>query len=381
MDLFTGSTQLNKMFKELKDKLDKYRRDKELWIELAWYKNELIRDYEDINENKRTEVGIALQFDKKVSDEEFIQYLMKEEVKNRSNDPFQGCSGNLNRIGFLLASFRNPQNVELFLEAKTANFDTHCGFDWEHILSAGVKKTFELVETTDKKVKEIFNTYFESLEACELTDDDIENWLTNKKNKWYPNDINKLDTEYNIALALELENYVKAKELIDKLEKESSESEDFLQTLKYYRGRLGDIQSEIILAEKLLNYPKEDDLRAWDFIALSQLYLKLKDIEKAWLKIRRAISMKAILNKGRLGQVADTCIDIINKSDTHYDFYRECYQFGIENLGHFLTMDQAKKRLEASSKMKDSKNVESFEKIYQQEKEKMDTIMNQIKKV
>ncbi len=367
------------MLKKIRDKLNRYRQEKDLWNQLAWVQDVFSEDYLDKNEDRRTEILISLQFDKKQTDQELVQFLMSEEIKNRSNDPFQGCSDNLNRAGFLLADFRNPKNVDLFVKAKTSNFDTHCGFDWEHILSAGVEKTFNQIKTSPKEIREAFHSYFESKDSCELSEEDIEDWLENKRTDWYPSNFNSLDLEYLIDLSFELNDFKSAQELVDEYEKGlKTITQDSLLALKYYRGRLKDYETQIEIAEKLLDFSQNDDLKAYNFIEIAELHLKLKQTKQSWLSIKRAIALSKNLDEGRMGQIADTCIDIVNQSTKTYIFLEECYQFGISNLGYFQSLNQAKKKLEASIKMKNEPATKYFESIVIQEQSKINELMKEV---
>lgn len=351
------------MLKKTIKKLNRYRAEKDTWNQLAWVEDRSGEGCFDKNEEERTEILIALQFDQKQADEAFIRFLMTEEIKSRKNDPYQGCSDNLNRVGFLLADFRNPLNVDLFVQAKTANFDTHCGFDWEHLLSAGVEKTFKQIQQSPKNIKKAFHSYFKTLDSCELTEKDIENWLDNKRNNRYPRNFSELDTEYLIDLAFKFDDLSTAKELVDEYDRRLNGDINSFLTLKYYRGRLKDYKAQIAIAEKLLDFPQNDDSRACYFFEIARLHLILDQIDLSWLSIKKAIALSKNLEKGRLGQIAEMCTDIVNHSKEEYPFLKECYQFGITHLGHFQSPDQIKNKFDAATKMKDKATAKYFKNL------------------
>lgn len=354
--------------------LNRYRQNKGFWKELAWCQDPNSDKYIDLNYRKRCAILIALQFDKKPTDEELIKHLLSEATKHRANDPFQGCSEELNRAGFLLAEFKNPANVELFLKAKTANFDTHCAFDWEHILSAGVKDTFEQIENSSNEVKVAFHSYFNTINDCELSDEDIAQWLSNKQTEWYPNNIQTLSLSDSISLALELGDDTKARKLLAELELTSNKNIDNLLELKFFYSLLNDTKSEIELTKKIiqLNKPGYEHF----IFVLSDLYLKINDYQSCWDTLKSAFEAKNKYEPYILSTLADTCINLINKCKENYPFLDECYQLGLAHKEKRFHLFNAQETIKAAKKMNDETTARYYENLIASHKSQTESFRN-----
>lgn len=65
-----------------------------------------------------------------IEDEEAVEWLFREELKDRKGNSFQGIGNTLNVLTFILNRYNNDGKYnEIFEEAKNANFDCSCGFD------------------------------------------------------------------------------------------------------------------------------------------------------------------------------------------------------------------------------------------------------------
>lgn len=357
--------------------LNEYRRAPERWMELAWDHDAKAEEYCDKNAERRHKVIIALQFDGRATDEDFLRFLLAEEIKDRSNDTFQGVTTSLKRAASVLAKYRNPANLGLMAQAKAANFDTHCGFDWHHLLSAGVEKTFGYLSKASKDDQDLFHSYFESKENCELTEKDIEHWLQIQEGE-FPSKLDNLDDEDKIDLAFDLEEKALAKELVDAFEHKMTDSKEQLSTLKYYRAQLRDYESEIAIAEKLLDYKKDKWSKAAEQVHIAELHLKLRQLDQSWASIKRAIEISKSLHKGELAHIADVCIKIINHTKAEHGFMAECYRFGISHLGYFQSLNQAKEKLQAAIRMNDDSSIKRFEKLVRIEQAKLDELKRRL---
>lgn len=64
-----------------------------------------------------------------------------------------------------------------------------------------------------------------------------------------------------------------------------------------------------------------------------------------------------------------------NKSQ---DFIKEAFEFAVTNLGWVLPVNLLEKYVKASQKMKDEERLQSFRKLYQEEKKRLEEILGQI---
>lgn len=362
------------MKEELLNKLVRIRNNKTEWEKLKNSPKQNPDEYEDSNYQNREEILIALQFHRKDKDEELIKFLFEEEIKDRRKDPFQGNTESLNRAGHLLATFKKPKYVWLFLKAKNANFDTHCGFDWEHILSAGVKKTFEYVEKSNQSEKEDFYEFFPNEKECELSESDITQWHQNKSID-FPNNPNEEDIEFWIDIALSISNTEEAKRLINKFESHVNKNEESLRALKYYKGRIKDFAGQIEIIEQLIKKPYYEHNIIADYFELSKVYLENNQAKKSWETIQTAIEKCDLSNKYMKGLFSEQAVKIVMNSNLSKQDLESIYDFAMNNYGNILPLVKLEEYYECAKKMKDEKNQKLFHERYKEEKKRIDEMM------
>lgn len=89
----------------------------------------------------RAELLLALQHDHRPEDAALLRLLLDAEIAAHARAPLQGLDEELHLAAWLVARLRDPADVYRMWAAKTANFDTHCGLDGEHLVAAGVDRT------------------------------------------------------------------------------------------------------------------------------------------------------------------------------------------------------------------------------------------------
>jgi len=158
-------------------------RKKEISISDYLYKEG--KDHEgyscDLNCDKRYHLLIALQYDRKESDEEILEQLMKAEIEMHRNASFQGLHTSMRLNAFLLSKFNRPEYSLLFMRAKESNFDTHCGFDSEHLVGAGINETYNYLQTIkhNKIAQGIFELIGSTSADCYYTETEIKECKNN----------------------------------------------------------------------------------------------------------------------------------------------------------------------------------------------------------
>ncbi len=131
----------------------------------------------DSNFEKRFELLKTLLSDRKKSDETIIKELFLAEIKMHENLSMQGIYPSLKIAGYLLSEYKKPEYSLLFLRAKEANYDTVGDFDYEYIVSAGIKETFEFIKKQPSEISDIFYKYMGRPEdTCYLTEEDLDYW-------------------------------------------------------------------------------------------------------------------------------------------------------------------------------------------------------------
>ncbi|MBL7998005.1 MAG: hypothetical protein JNL32_05145 [Candidatus Kapabacteria bacterium] len=162
------------------------------------YKSELdlVRQNPSLLENYRFEIGInnsnhyerlrlniAIYNDMKDTDYEIVRFLFNEERKWREYDndsvydEFYGDFENLYFSGFLLSLFKLPENIWIFWDTKNIDMDSSMGFDGEYLVSAGVKETYQYLNTIVHSSKDNILEYLGKTENdCYFTESHIERW-------------------------------------------------------------------------------------------------------------------------------------------------------------------------------------------------------------
>ena len=338
----------------------------------------------DKNSIKRLQLLIALQYNRKSSDEKILIELFKSEIEKHRNTPFQGLYPALKLNAFLISQYSKPKYTKLFLEAKQANFDTHCGFDYQFLVSSGIMETYNFIEQEKLEIKEAFYEYVgKSVKDCYISDNELSEWK-NYLNKEYPEEliINGILDEIDLAIDL------KEKEILeDKVEEwrnsKNSWTESELNQLNYYKGIVGDISSQIWANEELLKFKSSD----WDFASqlqqISKLLIDDNQYVQAWNRIKDSqnylnkISDWKTVGLGRfiVENAFDVVLGINNKHDKHV---QEAFEWASKNIKkmknwHHNLLD---KTIQAAELMGDFKLRDKFSKILKKEREELDRILN-----
>lgn len=344
----------------------------------------------DINANNRFKLLLALQYDRKISDLNIIIYLFKAEIKMHQNAPFQGVHESIRLNAFLLSQYKNPEYIWLFLEAKSANFDTLCGFDYEFILSAGIEKTFHYLINFSKKEKERLSKFIGStIKESSLSEKELEQWNKRQINN-YPDILSFKNIEEEIDLAIDLEEVIIINNKIEEWKKlQTSWNENNLRLLTYYENLLNNNNGEIWAQEKLYEYKNTDWDKSSHLNILIRLYLKYGKIEKAVSKLKEVILILPKINNWKqfgLGRfLIEDAFDIVL-------FYNpDKYSFEVKNIYHWaikiaiemdknnysMHWDLLKKAIKSSNNMNDSASKIIMELRWKKEQEKHKNIFGE----
>jgi len=164
-------------FNNYKNELDQIRANRKLLAKFSF-------DIENINQAKRLRLCIACFNDFNPSDYDIAYFLFQEESKWRKTANYYD-TGDLDVWYFsalVLTLYRKPEIIFPFFEAKMIDFDATIGFDGEYLLSAGIRKTFDYLETSSHPLKDkILKVIGPSYAECNYETGDIEEWEQNKR--------------------------------------------------------------------------------------------------------------------------------------------------------------------------------------------------------
>jgi len=338
----------------------------------------------DQNSTQRFQLLIALQYNPGLRDEETIVELFKSEIEKHRKAPFQGLYPALKLNAFLITQYSSPKYTKLFLDAKQANFDTHCGFDDQFLVSTGISQTYTLIEQEKPKIKEAFYDYVgESPKDCYISESELIEW---KKylNEEYPEKLIIKGVLDEIDLAIDLEETGILKEKIEEWrDSKNSWTESELNQLIYYTGIVKDLSAQIWANEELLKLKSSHWDCASQLQQLSKLLIQSNQFDQAWNRIKdsqkhlKRISDWKTVGLGRfiIENAFDVVIGINDKNDSNV---QEAFKWASNNIKRMKNLHHnlLEKTIKAGELMGDIKLKDKFSKILKKEREELDKILN-----
>lgn len=338
----------------------------------------------DLNSTQRFQLLIALQYNPGLRDEETIVELFKSEIEKHRKAPFQGLHPALKLNAFLITQYSSPKYTKLFLEAKQANFDTHCGFDYQFLVSNGISQTYTLIEKEKPEIKETFYDYVgESPQDCYISESELIEWRK-YLNEEYPEKLIINGVLDEIDLAIDLEEIEILNEKIEEWRNsKNSWTESELNQLNYYKGIVKDLSAQIWANEELLKLKSSDWDCASQLQQLSELLIQSNQFDQAWNRIKdsqkylKRISDWKTVGLGRfiIENAFDVVIGINDKNDSNV---KEAFKWASNNIKRMKNLHHnlLEKTIKAGELMGDIKLKDKFSNILKKEREELDKILN-----
>ncbi|WP_201511103.1 hypothetical protein [Psychrobacter alimentarius] len=213
--------------------LSLYRNNKAIWQKLAYSPSIFISDdgYEcnyDTNAKARYALLIELQYDLQAQDEALVRYLFTQEILKYQKASMGGVSDELLLNAYLLASFKNPNDILLFYNAKHSSFDASFVIDNEFMFYA-------LKGKTEAFVKDNFLEIYDDLQGMYVQydyDDALEAWWNHLSSNYPEQEADEhLYTLYQRHFYLE--NYELAKNYLEAWNEATPDSVNKKSALKY----------------------------------------------------------------------------------------------------------------------------------------------------
>ena len=192
----------------------------------------------DAHEAKRYRLLLALQCDRAADDKALLEPLLQAEIERHRMEAFQGLYPTLELACSLLARYQDTRHLPLFINAKRANFDTHCGLDVEYLASAGIAQSYAAAALLDGELREAFCDYLGTKpEQCKISEQDLEQWRARQKRR-YPEEIVFRNLGAEIEFLLELGERERAQAKINEWHSSSFEptAEGWSQWLSWQRS-------------------------------------------------------------------------------------------------------------------------------------------------
>lgn len=225
---------------EIKNNLEAIRKDKSLWsgFKHEYHENE---HGNDKNGLKRYALILELQYDRKKSDKELLNYLLENEILMHQNSSRQGLFESLNLLVYLVALHKDITDILLFDEAKTANYDTFCGLDSQIFFACGVEATIDFLDSQPGIDENSFLYDLKHDLRDAYSDEEIEEWLSFKAD-YYPENEEDEDIFDTLEKALTFGDIDAGRKILSTLEKEKDKYNLDDSTLFHYAQSLGEYE-------------------------------------------------------------------------------------------------------------------------------------------
>jgi hypothetical protein len=329
---------------------------------------------------------VALQFGFQAGDRGLIKFLFEQEIVAHEKAPFQGLGEPLQLGAYLLATFREVENVWLFVQAKLANFDTYCGFDGEFIVSAGILPTYAYVERSSHELK---SRFWEKMgatpQACYIEEEDLQSWWETV-NQSFPRSLDQFSLEDEINLAIDLrETEVLKEKLIQWKQQQTEWTEDSLSKLACYEKSTGHVEGEIHARERIAALKTDPWAIASELEELSSLYLQANLPDRAWATVQKGQSFLSQIEDWKLYGLGrsymETTINIILHINNCQDaISQQAFQWVSQRIIQMknLHLNLIRKMADASKLMNNEVLWKRFDDLHILERGKLDKMLGKL---
>jgi hypothetical protein len=329
-----------------KNQLDLVRQNQNLLDNYRFDKNAV-----SSNHFERLRLNIAIYNDFKPSDFEIAKFLFTEESKWRK-DAKDGEVDNLYFLAFILTQFKRPEIVWLFFDTKNIDFDSGIGFDGEYLVSAGIEKTYEYLETTDNIHKQDLLKYIgETVDTCNYSQEEIDDWTNSKKEYFNCYTYPIADELYFLYSTNEKDLFLaKLPEWVNQNRKWSYEELSLFRTYAKYSG---DKLLEVKASELTVEKNDKDFLDDINKKELATLYIEVGHQDKAFEILKSIIKSSdnkniirdcieqlckiIIINKDNIADISFSSFEIIRKQQRKYGRFSPYVDDLINDANRIMT--------------------------------------------
>jgi hypothetical protein len=284
------------MLEPYRQLLERLRRDRGSWAEVAYV---AVPDPQwvriDAGYRHRYGVLVCLQYDRRAEDHGLIRHLFRQEVLARGDAPFQGETPALHLGAFLLARFRRPEDVPLFWEAKTANFDTLCAFDARYLLVVDRQAGLALLRGRYSGLRMLLTEMLGKTPE-KVSRQELDRWWAEKE-RIHPERETDEDPLVLAQRAVELGAPEEGRRALDVWEASQPADAQTLYTLMHLREALEQPAHALAAVEKLCDLWGDDPWNhASALLNKPRLLVRLGRHEEAW---RVLVEVRRILDRDR----------------------------------------------------------------------------------
>lgn len=263
-----------------------YRNNKDLWQDIAYSTttSESKEGYDytfDANAKARYALLIELQYNLQEQDEELIRYLLIQEILASERHWMGGANDSLMLNIYLLATFKNPDDIILFYEAKYSNFDTSCAVGSEFMFYALADKTEAF---TENSFPEIYDD-IKGLYSKFYSESALSEWWHNLS-EYYPSCEENEDSYTLYQRSFYFDDYNLARNYLEQWNEKTPDSANKKSVLKHAYIELKEYSKVIeLLKEELATCGTHLD-RTSCYKNLLEFYTRTDQSENAFIVIK-----------------------------------------------------------------------------------------------
>lgn len=274
---------------DISTRLAQLRADRRLWTSVAYEPRaddqEQRGDDEDCgsdrNELARAQALWALQYDLRDDDAELTRFLLSEEARYAHDEI--GIGDELHLAGLLVAERPRVTDVWLHWRAKTASFDTQCGYESALLFAAGIRATTDHVTNSEHPERDAL---LASLRDLATDDDEIRRTLAHLRDL-FPQDPAREPATVWMARCRRIGDLVGARRHLDRWALDLPRDRQGLRSLSYALADLGDFASARDSQRALTELPGQPMDVAGEWIRLAALERGAGDDAAALAALRR----------------------------------------------------------------------------------------------
>ncbi|MEV0900035.1 hypothetical protein [Actinoplanes sp. NPDC049802] len=262
------------MLEAARRELRRMRESTDAWQEL---RHDPDQDGEDRNALRRARVLWALQYDHGPGDLALVRLLAEQEAELNEETGL---------AGFLLAGYRQVEDVWLHWEIKSTDFDTWCGYGMEHLVAAGVQRTIDFVrESTHPDRDDVLEYLLGEDGRPELPEEELAEWFEHRRATFPADPADENEITW-VARAMRTGDPVLARQWLDRWAAGRPRDKDTLDMLHYQLTELGAFAEAAAVQRERLPLAWSTFDSAARRRDLASLERRAGDLDAAWAALR-----------------------------------------------------------------------------------------------
>ncbi|GAA4420087.1 hypothetical protein [Bremerella cremea] len=261
--------------------LPRIRSERKEWRRFQFLESETeTGEFYDANESARYLILTALQFAATDEDESLVRYLLQQELQLLENDPYQGCGDKVRLASYLLMRWHRLDDFWLYADAKSANFDTACGYDSQFLAIHGPEAaTAQLASREHHAGEWLKEVLFDEEGTFRWNAVEMEEWQADLAD-YFPRHPEAVSIRAWIELAIDLQQLAEAKVLLERFRNETEEIDFYW--LVYTQKQLGDLPGTLSTYRQMLAAADTDWDRVSKSHSVADVLYQLGDVQEAW---------------------------------------------------------------------------------------------------